>query len=87
MLMLVGAVAACAVPVEDLLDALEGHAVDDRLVASLALDAVERDDPDVVVVKTLEREGFAFVSQGGSHVKCRKTDSDVIFTVIVPAGM
>ena len=38
------------------------------------------------IVKTLEREGFAFVSQRGSHVKYRKTDSDVIFTVIVPAG-
>ncbi|HXB65420.1 MAG TPA: type II toxin-antitoxin system HicA family toxin [Solirubrobacteraceae bacterium] len=38
------------------------------------------------IVKTLEREGFAFVSQRGSHVKYRKTDSDVIFTVIIPAG-
>jgi predicted RNA binding protein YcfA (HicA-like mRNA interferase family) len=38
------------------------------------------------IVKALEREGFAFVSQRGSHVKYRKTDSDVIFTVIVPAG-
>ena len=38
------------------------------------------------VTKALEREGFAFVSQRGSHVKYRKTESDVIFTVIVPAG-
>jgi predicted RNA binding protein YcfA (HicA-like mRNA interferase family) len=38
------------------------------------------------IVKALEREGFAFVSQRGSHAKYRKTDSDVIFTVIVPAG-
>lgn len=38
------------------------------------------------IVKTLEREGFSFVSQRGSHVKYRKTDSNVIFTVIVPAG-
>jgi predicted RNA binding protein YcfA (HicA-like mRNA interferase family) len=37
-------------------------------------------------VKALEREGFAFISQRGSHVKYRKTDSDVIFTVIVLAG-
>lgn len=38
------------------------------------------------IVKALEREGFAFVSQRGSHVKYRKTDNDVIFTVIVPAS-
>jgi predicted RNA binding protein YcfA (HicA-like mRNA interferase family) len=38
------------------------------------------------IIKALEREGFAFVSQRGSHVKYRKTDSAVIFTVIVPAG-
>ena len=38
------------------------------------------------IVKTLEREGFTFVSQRGSHVKYRKTDSDVVFTVIIPAG-
>jgi predicted RNA binding protein YcfA (HicA-like mRNA interferase family) len=38
------------------------------------------------IVKTLEREGFTFVSQRGSHAKYRKTDSAVIFTVIVPAG-
>jgi hypothetical protein len=44
---LVGAVAAGAVSVEDVLDLLEGLAVDDRLVTSLALDAVSGDDPDV----------------------------------------
>jgi predicted RNA binding protein YcfA (HicA-like mRNA interferase family) len=38
------------------------------------------------IVKTLEREGFTFVSQRGSHAKYRKTDSAVISTVIVPAG-
>jgi predicted RNA binding protein YcfA (HicA-like mRNA interferase family) len=38
------------------------------------------------IVKTLEREGFIFVSQRGSHVKYRKTDSAVISTAIVPAG-
>ena len=38
------------------------------------------------IVKTLEREGFVFVSQRGSHVKYRKTDGAVILTVIVPAG-
>lgn len=38
------------------------------------------------IVKALEREGFVFVSQRGSHVKYRKTDSDAIFTVIVPAS-
>lgn len=38
------------------------------------------------IVRALEREGFAFVSQRGSHVKYRKTDAGVIFTVIVPAS-
>jgi predicted RNA binding protein YcfA (HicA-like mRNA interferase family) len=38
------------------------------------------------IVKALEREGFAFVSQRGSHVKYRKTGASIIFTVIVPAG-
>jgi predicted RNA binding protein YcfA (HicA-like mRNA interferase family) len=38
------------------------------------------------IVKTLESEGFTFVSQRGSHAKYRKTDSSAIFTVIVPAG-
>ena len=38
------------------------------------------------IVKALEREGFVFVAQRGSHVKYRKTDNSVIFTVIVPAG-
>jgi predicted RNA binding protein YcfA (HicA-like mRNA interferase family) len=38
------------------------------------------------IVKVLEREGFAFVSQRGSHVKYRRIDSDIVFTVIIPAG-
>jgi predicted RNA binding protein YcfA (HicA-like mRNA interferase family) len=38
------------------------------------------------IIKTLEREGFVFVSQRGSHVKYRKTTSSLILTVIVPAG-
>ena len=38
------------------------------------------------IIKTLEREGFVFVSQRGSHVKYRKHNAEVTFTVIVPAG-
>jgi predicted RNA binding protein YcfA (HicA-like mRNA interferase family) len=38
------------------------------------------------ITKTLEHEGFSLVSQRGSHAKSRKTDSNIIFTVIVPAG-
>jgi predicted RNA binding protein YcfA (HicA-like mRNA interferase family) len=38
------------------------------------------------IVKTLEREGFVFISQRGSHVKYRKSDSAPVLTVIVPAG-
>jgi predicted RNA binding protein YcfA (HicA-like mRNA interferase family) len=38
------------------------------------------------IVKVLEHEGFAFVSQRGSHVKYRKADSNIVLTVIVPAG-
>jgi predicted RNA binding protein YcfA (HicA-like mRNA interferase family) len=38
------------------------------------------------IVKALERGGFVFVSQRGSHVKYRKTGASIIFTVIVPAG-
>jgi predicted RNA binding protein YcfA (HicA-like mRNA interferase family) len=38
------------------------------------------------IIKTLEREGFVFVSQRGSHVKYRKTTGSLILTVIVPAG-
>jgi predicted RNA binding protein YcfA (HicA-like mRNA interferase family) len=37
------------------------------------------------IVKTLQREGFVFVSQRGSHVKYRKTAA-VTLTVIAPAG-
>jgi predicted RNA binding protein YcfA (HicA-like mRNA interferase family) len=38
------------------------------------------------IVRALEREGFAFVSQRGSHVKYRKTGASITYTVIVPAG-
>jgi predicted RNA binding protein YcfA (HicA-like mRNA interferase family) len=38
------------------------------------------------VIKALEREGFAFVSQRGSHVKYRKSSNGGSLTVIVPAG-
>ena len=37
------------------------------------------------IVRTLEREGFLFVSQRGSHVKYRKSGSPTL-TVIIPAG-
>jgi predicted RNA binding protein YcfA (HicA-like mRNA interferase family) len=37
------------------------------------------------ITRTLEAEGFVFVSQRGSHVKYRKTASPTL-TVIVPAG-
>ncbi len=32
----------------------------------------------------LESHGFAFVSQNGSHMKMKKTDSGAVTTVIVP---
>jgi predicted RNA binding protein YcfA (HicA-like mRNA interferase family) len=38
------------------------------------------------IVKALEREGFAFVSQRGSHVKYRKTSGSTTYTAIIPAG-
>ena len=37
------------------------------------------------IVKTLEAEGFGFVSQRGSHAKYRESGSPTL-TVIVPAG-
>lgn len=37
------------------------------------------------VISALERHGFVFVSQRGSHVKYRKTGEPTL-TVIVPAG-
>ncbi|HTA33962.1 MAG TPA: hypothetical protein VK721_11100 [Solirubrobacteraceae bacterium] len=46
----VGAVAADSVPVEHLLYVVEGRAVDQGVVASLALDAIVGDNPRVVVV-------------------------------------
>ena len=38
------------------------------------------------ILKALEREGFVFISQRGSHVKYRKVDGAPVLTVIVPAG-
>ena len=38
------------------------------------------------IVAVLERSGFVFVSQKGSHMKYRKTASVKILTVIVPAN-
>jgi predicted RNA binding protein YcfA (HicA-like mRNA interferase family) len=36
------------------------------------------------IIKTLETEGFTFVSQRGSHIKYRKVGTPTL-TVIVPA--
>ncbi|RJQ32035.1 addiction module toxin, HicA family [Candidatus Parcubacteria bacterium] len=36
-----------------------------------------------IIIKALEREGFVFISQKGSHAKYRKHGSGVL-TVIVP---
>lgn len=37
------------------------------------------------IINILEKNGFTFISQKGSHVKFRKESSEVL-TVIVPAG-
>jgi|WetSurMetagenome_2_1015567.scaffolds.fasta_scaffold1337447_1 predicted RNA binding protein YcfA (HicA-like mRNA interferase family) len=37
-----------------------------------------------VILKALERKGFVFVSQKGSHIKYRKTGGSTL-TVIIPA--
>ncbi len=37
------------------------------------------------IIKVLQKRGFVFISQKGSHVKFRKTGSPTL-TVIVPAG-
>jgi len=39
----------------------------------------------VHIIKILERFGFVFISQRGSHAKLRKAGSPTL-TVIVPAG-
>ena len=39
----------------------------------------------VEIIKVLQRKGFIYVSQKGSHVKFRKTGSPAL-TAIVPAG-
>ncbi|HEY2141884.1 MAG TPA: hypothetical protein VGG98_07485 [Solirubrobacteraceae bacterium] len=60
-----GAVAAGAVAIQHLLHLIEGRPVDQGIVAPLALDAVQRHDPDVVVVSEYPvhgaaRDGFAW---------------------------
>ena len=40
--------------------------------------------PSKAIIKVLERKGFVFISQKGSHIKYRKYGS-VVLTVIVPA--
>jgi len=37
------------------------------------------------IIKVLQKQGFVYVSQKGSHAKFRKTGSPTL-TVIVPAG-
>ncbi len=37
------------------------------------------------IIKVLQRKGFIYISQKGSHAKFRKTGNPVL-TVIVPAG-
>jgi len=37
------------------------------------------------IIKVLQKQGFVFISQKGSHAKFRKTASPTL-TVIVPAG-
>jgi predicted RNA binding protein YcfA (HicA-like mRNA interferase family) len=37
------------------------------------------------IIKVLQKKGFVYISQKGSHAKFRKTGSPVL-TVIVPAG-
>jgi predicted RNA binding protein YcfA (HicA-like mRNA interferase family) len=39
----------------------------------------------VFILYILERNGFYFVSQKGSHIKYRK-DGEVVLTVIIPAN-
>jgi predicted RNA binding protein YcfA (HicA-like mRNA interferase family) len=38
------------------------------------------------ITAVLQRNGFRYVSQRGSHVKFRRRDGSVVLTVIVPAG-
>jgi predicted RNA binding protein YcfA (HicA-like mRNA interferase family) len=37
------------------------------------------------IIKRLEKNGFVFISQKGSHAKYRK-DGNPVLTVIIPAG-
>mgnify|MGYP001562638360 CR=1 FL=1 len=41
--------------------------------------------PSKSIIKVLERKGFVFISQKGSHIKYRKHES-VVLTVIVLAN-
>lgn len=38
-----------------------------------------------VIIKVLQKQGFVYISQKGSHAKFRKTGSPTL-TVIIPAG-
>jgi len=38
------------------------------------------------IITVLQKNGFVFVSQKGSHVKYRKTTEEKTLTVIVPAN-
>ena len=38
------------------------------------------------IIKVLQRKGFAFISQRGSHAKFQKKTRIRIFTVIIPAN-
>jgi hypothetical protein len=67
------AIARQSIGIEGLLDLLEDRRVDDRLVATLALDPVERHDTDVVVVAqhpvdavAAERFAWAFGCRPGA---------------------
>lgn len=42
--------------------------------------------PSDAIVKVLERRGFTFISQRGSHAKFRKKTGVRVFTVIVPSN-
>lgn len=38
------------------------------------------------ITKVLERQGFVFISQRGSHAKYRKSERGKVLTAIVPVG-
>ena len=39
----------------------------------------------IYIIKVLEKHGFIFISQKGSHIKYRKTNDETVTTVIVPS--